>query len=103
MTRIIFAPAALAFLTFCLQPAAAVYYEAPWCAVLGMGKGVYGIANISLSKHVGRMCWRAIVGGAIQTRTLFRMAQHRTHTTKTSRALAAAHSGHKMMLGFLMH
>lgn len=24
-----------------LQPAAAVYYEAPWCAVLGMGKGVY--------------------------------------------------------------
>jgi Protein of unknown function (DUF3551) len=41
MTRIIFAAAALAFLTFCLQPAAAVYYEAPWCAVLGMGKGVY--------------------------------------------------------------
>jgi len=41
MTRIIFAAAALAFLMFGLQPAAAVYYEAPWCAVLGMGKGVY--------------------------------------------------------------
>ena len=40
MTRIFFAAAALAFLTFCLQPAA-VYHEAPWCAVLGMGKGVY--------------------------------------------------------------
>jgi hypothetical protein len=40
MTRIIFAAAALAFLTFCLQPAADAY-EAPWCAVLGMGKGVY--------------------------------------------------------------
>ena len=26
------------------------------------------------------MCWRAIVDGAIQTRTLFRMAQHRTNT-----------------------
>jgi hypothetical protein len=28
------------------------------------------------------MCWRAIVDGAIKTRTLFRMAQHRTHTTE---------------------
>ena len=41
MTRIIFAAVALAFLTVCLQPAAADYDEAPWCAVLGMGKGVY--------------------------------------------------------------
>ena len=41
MTRIIFAAVALAFLTVCLQPAAADYDEAPWCAVVGMGKGVY--------------------------------------------------------------
>jgi len=41
MTRIIFAAVALAFLMVCLQPAAADYDEAPWCAVVGMGKGVY--------------------------------------------------------------
>ena len=37
MTRIIFAVAALAFLTFCLQPAADAY-EAPWCAVITIGE-----------------------------------------------------------------
>jgi hypothetical protein len=32
------------------------------------------------------MCWRAIVDGAIQIRTLYRMAQHRTNTTEDTRA-----------------
>jgi hypothetical protein len=40
MTRMIFAAVfALTSLVFGPLPAAA--YEAPWCAVLGMGKGVY--------------------------------------------------------------
>ena len=41
MTRIIFVAATLASLAFGPQPAAADYHEAPWCAVIGMGKGVY--------------------------------------------------------------
>jgi hypothetical protein len=40
MTRMILAAAALASLAFSPQ-AVADYHEAPWCAVIGMGKGVY--------------------------------------------------------------
>jgi len=82
MTRIIFAAVALAFLTVCLQPAAADYDEAPGARWSGWAKACIGIANIGRSKHVSRMCWRAIVDGAIQTRTLFRMPQYRTNTTE---------------------
>jgi len=42
MNRIIFAAVALVFLSLGQQQATADYYqEAPWCAVLDMGKGVY--------------------------------------------------------------
>lgn len=41
MPHIIFAAVVLVFLAFSPQPVAADYHEAPWCAVLGMGKGVY--------------------------------------------------------------
>jgi len=41
MARMIFVAAALASLAFSPQPAVADYHEAPWCAVIGMGKGVY--------------------------------------------------------------
>jgi hypothetical protein len=41
MTRIIFAAIAFAIPTFPSLPATADYHEAAWCAVLGMGKGVY--------------------------------------------------------------
>ena len=39
MTHMIFVAAALASLAFGLQPAAADYYAAPWCAVIAMGDG----------------------------------------------------------------
>jgi Protein of unknown function (DUF3551) len=39
--RMIFVAATLASLAFSPQPAAADYHEAPWCAVIGMGRGVY--------------------------------------------------------------
>ena len=39
MTRTIFVAAALASSAFGLQPAAADYYGAPWCAVMVMGDG----------------------------------------------------------------
>ena len=39
MTHMVFVAAALASLAFGLQPAAADYYGAPWCAVVGMGDG----------------------------------------------------------------
>src|SRR5262249_12877135 len=39
MTRMVFVTAALAFLAFGLQPAAADYYGAPWCAVVSTGDG----------------------------------------------------------------
>ena len=39
MTHMVFVAAALASLAFGLQPAAADYYGAPWCAVIGMGDG----------------------------------------------------------------
>jgi len=41
MTRIIFAVTCFAILEFTPPPALADYHEAAWCAVLGMGKGVY--------------------------------------------------------------
>ena len=41
MARVIFAASAFAILAFTPPPATADYHEAPWCAVLGMGKGVY--------------------------------------------------------------
>jgi hypothetical protein len=39
MTQMIFVAVALASLAFGLQPAAADYYAAPWCAVIAMGDG----------------------------------------------------------------
>ena len=39
MTRMVFVAAALASLAFGLQPAAADYYGAPWCAVVSTGDG----------------------------------------------------------------
>src|SRR5262245_31743678 len=39
MTQKVFVAAALASLAFGLQPAAADYYGAPWCAVVAMGDG----------------------------------------------------------------
>jgi len=41
MARMIFVAATFAAIGFSQLPAAADYHEAPWCAVLGMGKGVY--------------------------------------------------------------
>ena len=41
MTRIIFAAVSFASLAFGSLPATAGYDEAPWCAVRGIGKGVY--------------------------------------------------------------
>ena len=40
MTRTIFVAAALASSAFGLQPAAADYYGAPWCAVMAMGEAL---------------------------------------------------------------
>jgi len=82
MTRILFAAAALAFLTFCLQPAAAVYHEAPWCAVLGMGKGVYWDCQYQSFEACRPNVLQAIADGAIPTRTLsHRMRQRKAGTT----------------------
>ncbi len=39
MTRMLLAGAALVFLAFGVEPAAADYYGAPWCAVVSMGDG----------------------------------------------------------------
>jgi Protein of unknown function (DUF3551) len=39
MTRMVFVAAILASFAFGLQPAAADYYGAPWCAVVAMGDG----------------------------------------------------------------
>ena len=67
MARIIFAASAL--LVFSLQPAAA--YEPPWCAVISLGQAAcIGTAGTALLKNACRMCCRAIVAGAIRTRTL---------------------------------
>lgn len=41
MARVIFAAIAFAILAFTPPPTVADYHEAAWCAVLGMGKGVY--------------------------------------------------------------
>ena len=41
MTRIIFASVSFASLALGTLPVAADYQEAPWCAVRGIGKGVY--------------------------------------------------------------
>jgi hypothetical protein len=58
----------LAVVGFGLQPARA--YEAPWCAVISKGTGsVYWDCQFARSKNADRMCWQAIVAGAIRTRT----------------------------------
>ena len=69
MVRIIVAAVvALAAVVFALQSAKA--YEAPWCAVTrGVMATCIGTASIARSKNADRMCWRAIVAGAIQART----------------------------------
>jgi hypothetical protein len=81
MTRMIFAAVfALTPLVFGLLPAAA--YEAPWCAVLGMGKGVYWDCQYATFEACRPNVLQAIADGAIPTRTLsHRMRQRKAGTT----------------------
>ena len=91
MTHMIFVAAALASLAFGLQPAAADYYAAPWCAVIAMGDGdMQWELRVSLSRRMSaqRACRQSWL---VQSEPVLCRRPHRTQAlSETPRSPAVA-------------
>ena len=99
MAHMVFVAAALASLAFGLQPAAADYYGAPWCAVIAMGDGdMQWSCEYRSVEECRPNVIAAIVAGAIRTRTSSLPIRRQNVGATTSVMLALSKRGRRSFL-----